>query len=62
MAGKTHPYIKTLVASSIVFFASVLIIYYIAAYVNNTIAHTPTVTAEQAHANLQPHGRLHLRR
>lgn len=62
MAGKTHPYIKTLTMSALVFFASVLFIYYVAAYVNNTIQYTPTLTAEQTQANLQPHGRLHLRK
>lgn len=61
MAGKTHPYISSLVASSIVFFSILLVIICLALYVHGKSVEDPAVPQAEIEKNLTPPGKVYPR-
>ena len=61
MAGKQHPYIAVLTASSIVFFGSVLIIAFLALYVRSVVAHGDPLPPAAVERNLQGPAKVYYR-
>ncbi|MDM5147992.1 hypothetical protein NQX30_06375 [Candidatus Persebacteraceae bacterium Df01] len=61
MAGKTHPYLEAAKISAFVFFTSVLIIFFLALYVGETIYENTSITSERVEKNMTPPGKLYSR-
>lgn len=61
MAKKSHPYIDAIKISALIFFSMILIIFFIAAYVNNKVADNPAVPIQEIEKNLTPPGKVYPR-
>lgn len=61
MAKKSHPYIEAVKVSALIFGASVLIIFFLASYVEAVVREGKTIEPAKVEKNLTPPGRLYPR-
>lgn len=61
MAKQSHPYIEALKISALIFFASILIIVFLALFVAATVREERVVEPARVEQNLTPPGRLYSR-
>lgn len=61
MAKKSHPYWDMLKISALIFGATILIIVFLALYVDASVRESRTIAPSRAEQNIAPPGRLHSR-
>ena len=61
MAGKTNPYIDSLKISAFLFFTLILIVIFLALYVNAFVKDGREIPAARTAENIEPPGRLYPR-
>lgn len=61
MAKKSHPYIEAVKISALIFFSSLLMIIFLALYVEAEVRDNRRIEPAKAEENLAPPGRLYLR-
>lgn len=61
MAKKSHPYIEAVKVSALIFGVSVLIIYFVAAFVSAAVRDSRQIAPAQVEQNIAPPGRLYSR-